>query len=132
MWPLLARKGFKGSEDVRRALARDRVIDITTIGRKTRTARRTEIWFHNLDGRIFISGLPGRRSWYANMLANPVFTFHLKQSVRLDLAARARPITDKKERRLVLEKLLQRQGSLRELESWVSGSPLVEVTFAES
>ncbi|MCZ6867371.1 MAG: nitroreductase/quinone reductase family protein [Chloroflexi bacterium] len=46
---------------VKRALERDRVIDITTIGRKTGQQRRIEIWFHHVDGKLFISGSPGRR-----------------------------------------------------------------------
>ncbi len=37
------------------ALASDRVIDITTIGRKTGEPRRIEIWFHRLDGKYYIS-----------------------------------------------------------------------------
>ena len=70
-------------KEVKETLERDRTIDITTTGRKTGQPRRKEIWFHNLDGRLFITGTPGRRDWYANMLANPNFTFHLKQSVQL-------------------------------------------------
>ena len=111
-------------ERVKEALERDRTIDITTTGRQTGLPRRIEIWFHNVDGRLYISGLPGRRDWYANMLANPEFTFHLKGSVRADLPARARPITDEAERRAVLARI---QGGGRDLEAWVAGSPLVEV-----
>jgi hypothetical protein len=48
-------------ERVRRALASDRTIDITTTGRRSGQPRRIEIWFHNLGGRIYISGLPGSR-----------------------------------------------------------------------
>ena len=111
-------------EKVKRSLERDRTIDITTTGRQTGLPRRIEIWFHNVDGRLYISGLPGRRDWYANMLANPEFTFHLKGSVRADLPARARPITDEAERRAVMARI---QGGGRDLEDWVAGSPLVEV-----
>ena len=68
-------------DDVRKALDAGKVIDITTLGRKTGQPRRKEIWFHNLDGEIFISGRPGTRSWYANLVAHPEFTFHLKESV---------------------------------------------------
>jgi hypothetical protein len=116
-------------ERIKRALTQDRVIDIITIGRKTKKLRRVEIWFHNVDGRIYISGLPGRRSWYANMLADPKFTFHLKQSVQADLQATARPITERAERREVLSKLLQKDGSLQDLDAWAESSPLVEVSF---
>ena len=40
-------------ESVERALERDRTIDITTTGRQSGQPRRLEIWFHNLDGRIY-------------------------------------------------------------------------------
>jgi deazaflavin-dependent oxidoreductase (nitroreductase family) len=114
-------------ERIARALARDRVIDITTIGRKTKRPRRIEIWFHNVDGQIYITGLPGRRSWYANLIANPEFTFHLKGSTRADLPARATPIVDEARRRDVLSKILRKLGSLPDLEAWMDNSPLVEV-----
>jgi hypothetical protein len=72
---------MKMDKEVKETLERDRTIDITITGRKTGQPRRKEIWFHNLEGRLFITGTPGRRDWYANMPANPDFTFHLKQSV---------------------------------------------------
>jgi len=116
-------------EDVRRALERDRTIDITTTGRKTGQPRRKEIWFHNLGGRIYITGTPGRRDWFANMAAHPQFTFHLKETVRADIPASARPIRDLAERRRVLAAILKRLGRQSELETWVKDSPLVEVTL---
>src|SRR5918995_586366 len=79
---------------IRRALSRGHLIDITTTGKRTGLPRRVELVFHNIDGRIYISGLPGRRSWYANLVANPRFTFHLKRVVQADLPATARPITE--------------------------------------
>ena len=112
-------------EKVKQALEHDRTIDITTIGRKTGLPRRIEIWFHNLDGHLIITGLPGRRDWYANMTANPEFTFHLKGSIKADLPARARPITDEAERQEVLSKLIDGLGGGRDLEAWMEGSPLV-------
>lgn len=114
-------------EQVKQALERDRTIDITTTGRKTGLPRRIEIWFHNLDGHLYITGLPGHRDWYANMVANPDFTFHLKGSVKADLPARARPITDEAKRKEVLSKIIRGLGEGRDLQAWVEGSPLVEV-----
>src|SRR6266851_3143574 len=81
-------------EAIRQALELDRTIDITTTGRKSGRPQRIEIWFHNLDGRLYITGTPGRRNWYANLSANPDFTFHLKVSAQADLAARARLIEE--------------------------------------
>lgn len=115
-------------ETIANALAIDRTIDITTAGRKSGQPRRTEIWFRNAGGRVFITGLPGLRSWLANLHANPEFTFHLKESVQADLSARARIVTDVGERRQILRLLLDSQPG-NEFEDWVAGSPLVEVEF---
>ena len=63
---------------IRQALAKDLVIDITTTGRRSGALRRLEIWFHEIEGRWYITGSPGKRDWHANLLATPQFTFHLK------------------------------------------------------
>ena len=113
--------------EVLAALGTDRVIDITTTGRFSGEARRIEIWFHNVDGQIYITGMPGRRSWYANLLSNAAFTFHLKESVYRDLPAMAIPIVDEARRREILGTITQRIRSSVALDDWVAGSPLVEV-----
>lgn len=118
-------------ERIAQALKRDRTIDITTIGRKSGQPRRIEIWFYRAGERIYLSGGPGRRSWYANLLANPEFTFHLKGSVRADLPARARPVTDPEERRRVLTTIVKDLQMSRELDAWVADSPLMEVEFIQ-
>ena len=123
-------------ERIRDALDIDMVIDITTTGRKTGRPRRIEIWSHRVDDRVIITGSPGTRSWYANLVANPEFTYHLRTGVQADLAATARPVPDEAERRAVLARLSeisrfrQRQG-MEDIEAWVKGSCLVEVTFKE-
>lgn len=119
-------------EIVRRALESDRTIDITTTGRQSGQPRRIEIWFHNLGGRIYISGLPGRRNWYANLAANPEFVFHLKETARVDLPARARLVTDLTERRRVLRELLTGIGREDDFESWLAASPIIEVEFPKT
>ena len=118
-------------ERIQHALERDRTIDISTIGRKSGLTRRIEIWFYRAGGRIYLSGSPGRRSWYANLLANPEFTFHLKGSLRADLPAIARPITEPGERRAILNDILKDMKMERDLEAWVSRSPLMEVEFIQ-
>ena len=116
-------------EQAQQALAHDRVIDITTTGRSSGQPRRKEIWFHNLDGTIYITGTPGKRDWYANLVANPAFTFHLKQSATADLPARATPVTDPDARRRILSRILQNLGRNDDLETWMRDSPLVSVSF---
>lgn len=116
-------------ERVRNALARDRTIDITTIGRTSGRPRRIETWFYRVDDQIYLTGSPGRRDWYANLLANPGFTFHLKQSVAADLPARATPITSPEERRAIFQRILSDLGDNENLEAWLEGSPLMAVRF---
>lgn len=115
---------------IRQALGRGRTIDITTTGKRSGKPRRIEIVFHNIDGRIYISGMPSRRrrSWLANLEANPRFTFHLKGSVSADLPATAREITDEAERREVLTHVA-RAWRRNDVDTMVTYSPLVEVTF---
>jgi deazaflavin-dependent oxidoreductase (nitroreductase family) len=116
-------------DKIAQALRRDRTIDITTMGRKTGRPHRIEIWVHNIDGHLYISGLPGRRDWYANLLANPEFTFHLKQSVHADLPALARPVLDPAERREIIGRIVEGLDGERDIDAWVQSSPLVEVSL---
>src|ERR1700749_428069 len=117
------------------ALASDRVIHITTTGRQGGQPRRIEIWYHRVDGKYYIPGTRGRpRSWYANLVAHPAFTFHLKESATADLPATARPVTDPAEREEVLTAILASLAGTPSLPDqdpavWVARSPLVEVTF---
>ena len=116
-------------EVIQRALDQDQLIDITTTGRKTGRAHRKEIWFHYQDGRVYITGTPVRKDWYANLLAHPDFTFHLKQSVQRDIPARATPITGKARRREIFSRRrsLEPRMSHLNVDEWTQGSPLVEV-----
>ena len=115
--------------NIQQALKTDRVIDITTIGRKSGQPRRIEIWFHNLDGTLYITGRPGKRSWYANMVAHPKFTFHLKESAQADIPATARAITGAEERHTIFTKLLENIDFETDFDDWMANSPLVEVTL---
>ena len=121
-------------EKIRGALKLDMVVDITTTGRSSGEPRRIEIWSHYLDGQVIVTGSPGHRSWYANMVANPRITYHLKDEVKADLPATVQPITDDVERRAIFTRLKEvsrfRQGQpMTDPEEWVKGSRLVEVTF---
>ncbi len=112
---------------IEHALKTDSLIDITTTGRKTGEPSKIEIAFHDFAGALYISGLPGRRDWYANLVAHPQFVFHLKQSTQADIPATATPITDKATRRRVLTKVVAEWNKQDQLEAFVESSPLVEV-----
>ena len=105
------------------------VVDISTTGRKSGQERRVEIVMHNIEGRLYISGQPSRRrrSWLANLDANPKFTLHVKRGARADLPATAREITDPAERRQVLEHVA-RNWKRDDVDVMVQYSPLIEVT----
>jgi hypothetical protein len=125
-------------EQVRQALETSRVIDVTSIGRKSGKPHRMEIPIFNVDGRLFLIGDPRThdekhdlrpRDWYANMAANPQCTVHLKTAFRVDLPASrptivnvidydnlidaeapalAHPVRDRAERQRVLGEILPR------------------------
>jgi hypothetical protein len=117
----------------RNSAARERTVDITTTGRRSGDPRRIETWFYRVDGTIYLSGMPGRRGWAANLEAEPSFTFHLKNGVQADLSAHATQIVDEAERREILTTLLDEMKSVtntrRNLDEWVAGSPLFAVQF---
>lgn len=118
------------TDEIRAALERGHTIDITTTGHQTGKPRRIEIVFHNVGGRIYISGIPRpqKRAWLRNLEADPHLTFHLKGRTRADLPAVARVIDGESERREVLP-YVARAWRRNDLEQMVRYSPLIEVSF---
>jgi len=117
------------NEKVRASLSRGHVIDMTTTGRNTGEPRRIEIVFHNLEGRLYISGQPRpeERAWLANLKADPRLTLHLKGDVKANLPGTARVITDETERRDLLAQIA-RIWKRDDVDKMVKESPLIEVT----
>jgi deazaflavin-dependent oxidoreductase (nitroreductase family) len=116
----------------RRALARGHTIDITTTGRKTGEPRRIEIVFHNIDGRLIITGSPRadhRRAWLLNLESDPNMTFHLKGAVTADLPATAREITDAAERRAIAEWVKANAWPNQDVDKMTAWAPMIEVTI---
>ena len=120
------------NDDIRRSLSRGHLIDITTIGRKTGEPRRLEIVFHNIDGRLIISGSPRadrKRAWLSNLESDPQFTVHLKGSTKADLPATARVITDAVERAAIAEWIVQNAWPNQDVDKMTAYSPMIEVTI---
>ncbi|MET9019484.1 nitroreductase family deazaflavin-dependent oxidoreductase [Actinopolymorpha sp. NPDC004070] len=104
-------------------------VDLTTTGRRSGRPLRVEIWWFHVDGRFVITGTPGPRHWYANVLADPHVTVHVDGR---DLPALALPVTDPLARRRVFTD--PRTGWYREqadLEELVRTSPMIELEFTE-
>jgi deazaflavin-dependent oxidoreductase (nitroreductase family) len=121
---------------VRKELADDATVDITTIGRRSGEPRRIEIWMFDFDGRFFITGVPGRRAWLANIKANPAITVHLKRIAHTDVQGRATVVTDPDTRRFVIERrrpILQQHfpdwASTQDDAELIAGAPMIEVVF---
>jgi deazaflavin-dependent oxidoreductase (nitroreductase family) len=124
---------------VREELADDPTVDITTTGRRSGVPRRVEIWMFDIEGRFFITGIPGPRSWLANLMADPELTVHLKRKAHTDLQARAVVVTDPATRRWVIEhrrpildRLAVAWSSGQDDEHLIADAPMIEVSFEPS
>ena len=118
----------------------ERTIDITTLGARSGIPRRVEVWFHRVDGRWYLTGMPVPRSWYANLRAHPRFIVHLKHGVTADLPATAAPVDEPTRRRVITAILdLQNRPDIaarvsrrQDLDDWLARSPLVEILFDDA
>ncbi len=123
------------------ALQNDRTIDIITIGAKTGLPRRIEIWFTNVNGRIIICGTPNAkgekghyspRDWLANLRAHPDFTFCLKESLQIELPAKAVEIVAPEDRRNLMSapETQWYRDQVDSVDELVKYSPIIEVFFS--
>ena len=118
------------SEAILAALNHSQVIDLTTTGRRTGRHRRIEIFLHNDDGQLFITGMPRAdrtRDWIYNIEADPHVVIHLKQSVVLDVPATARVVTEPEERRPFIE-AAARRWRRTDVPDMLRHSPLIVLT----
>ena len=126
-------------EEILHSLLHERTVDLLTTGRRTGRPRTTEIWTTPLFGRLYVCGSPNAtvpgvdrtpRDWLANLLAQPDFTLRLKQSIEVDLPARATRVRDPDERRQILSApSTAYYREARGLEIALAHSPIVRVRF---
>lgn len=131
--------------DIAEALRRADLVDIVTVGRRSGEERRIEVKPFWVGDVLYLSGIPGARSWYANLLANPQLVIYLQPTAGLRLEGRAEPVIDGSERQAVLESVMRQVTGLvddkaplyrghsryqRQLRDYVAGSPLLRVTLA--
>lgn len=114
-------------------LDRGGIADITTIGRRTGQPRRIEIFFHQFDGKYYLTGRPSdrKRDWEANIEANPGFILHLKRGLSVDVSVRGYSEPDPVERGRVLRRALIESwdsppvGVDKALHKWVEKAPFI-------
>ncbi|HEX6146674.1 MAG TPA: nitroreductase family deazaflavin-dependent oxidoreductase [Acidimicrobiia bacterium] len=117
---------------VRTALNLGGIADITTTGRVSGRRHRIEIYFHQFDGELYLTGRPGwKRDWMANIEANPEFILHLKRGINADIPVRGTPEADPEiRRRILFRALTESWGSDPErvrgaLDRWVESAPFI-------
>jgi deazaflavin-dependent oxidoreductase (nitroreductase family) len=120
------------NNDVREALHRSQLIDLTTTGRRSGLPRRIEIFLHDEDGVLFITGMPRRdrtRDWIHNITADPNVIVHLKKGIEADVPATARIIPDPHEARPLIE-AAARRWRRDDVDDMIAHSPLIVLTAA--
>ena len=115
------------NDSLRSALDHDSLADITTIGRESGIEDRAEVELLHLNGQIYLSNRPGDHGWVANLVTNPEFTYHLKQSVQMDLPALATDITNQTQKKELLTNILAKENRLDELDARLERSHLFRV-----
>jgi deazaflavin-dependent oxidoreductase (nitroreductase family) len=102
-----------------------RTIDLITTGRRSGAPSRVEIWWFHFEGRFIVTGTPGPRDWYANVLADPTVTLDVAGEI---VEARAHPVDDASFRRRFFEhRAASWYSSMAELERLIGESPMVEI-----
>ena len=122
------------NNDVSEALHRSQLIDLTTTGRRSGLPRRIEIFLHDEDGVLFITGMPRRdrkRDWLHNITADPNVIVHLKKGIEADVLATARVVTDPHEARPLIE-AAARRWRRDDVDDMIAHSPLIVLTAATS
>lgn len=116
------------------ALEQGGIVDITTTGRRTGEAHRIEIFLHNIDGRLFLTGRPGRqRDWIANLAEHPEMTIHLKRGISADVAATASVVTDSVEKAEIIRRARVESWGVdpeevrADRDVWVASAPLARL-----
>ena len=111
-------------EGIGEALSKDRTIDIITIGAKSGLPRRIEIWFTNVNGRIIICGTPNAKGGKGRCL---------KESIKIELPAKAVEIVDPEDRRYLMSVPQTKwyRDQVDSIDDLVNESPIVEVFFRD-
>ena len=119
------------------ALSSGGIVDLTTTGRKSGLARRIEVYLHNFDGDLFLTGRPGfPRDWVANIGADPNVVLHLKRGVVVDLPATAQVVSEPTEKgRIILRARVESWGvdpekAKADMDHWVATAPAVRLTVS--
>jgi deazaflavin-dependent oxidoreductase (nitroreductase family) len=106
-------------------LARIRTIDLTTLGRRSGRPATVEIWWFHSEDRFIVTGTPGRRDWYANVLANPTVQVRARSE---EYQGRAKVVNDREFRqRFFTDGAARWYSTQSQLNSLVERAPMIEI-----
>jgi hypothetical protein len=119
--------------EIEAALRSEKTVDIITTGRKSGQPQKIEIWYFYTAGKYIITGTPGPRGWYANLLADPALIFCLKGEVKAELQALAIPVLDREDRQHIFStpETSWYRSQVSSISELINDSPLVEIRFEE-
>ena len=104
-------------------LARTRTVDLVTTGRRSGRPQRVEIWWFHFENRFVITGTPGPRDWYANILANSRVVIETRHG---DFPATAVPVSDRDFRHRFFTSAVTRwYATQAELQDLVESAPMI-------
>jgi deazaflavin-dependent oxidoreductase (nitroreductase family) len=108
-------------------LARTRTVDLVTTGRRSGQPQTVEIWWFHFEDRFIITGTPGRRDWYANVLAHPRVVIQTRHG---DFPATAVSVQDHEFRhRFFSDGAARWYTTQAELQALVAMAPMIEITL---
>jgi deazaflavin-dependent oxidoreductase (nitroreductase family) len=111
-------------------LARSRTVDLVTTGRRSGRPRRVEIWWFQFEERFIVTGTPGPRDWYANVLANPAVVIETRHG---DFPGRATVVTDAQfRRRFFVDRKTLWYSTQSDLEALVKTAPMIEIDLHQA
>jgi hypothetical protein len=114
---------------IERAAGGPITVDITTIGRRSGTAQRIEIWVVKIGDRLVIGGTPRPRDWLANLRVDSALTLHLKDDVIADLSYVAAEVSDLDVRREIwTHPSTEWYRARSSVEDLITTAPTVELT----
>jgi len=100
-------------------------IELVTTGRLTGIRRAVEIWWFSVQERFVVTGTPGARDWYANVLCEPRIAVRVGHREHPGVA---RPITDPEFRRVVFtDPRVSWYSTQAELDRLVAEAPMIEI-----
>lgn len=110
-------------------LAKQRTVNLTTIGRKSGQPRTVEIWWFEFEDRLVITGTPGPRHWLANVRARPEIVIGHRVG---NFSGTASEIVDPDFRRRFFSSNEPRwYRGQAQLDALVEDAPMVEVSLSQ-